>query len=215
MYDNQKKLNLTTIFILLLLFSIIYTIFISNSNNYNNIIYANSLTNNRVLYIDDSGKLATTEIEKEDIIRKQDLLNMIYPVGSIYISVNNVSPASFLGGSWEKIEDGYYLRASDSDVGDKLEAGLPNIIGTFQQGPKNIAANAFAEAEAIYGLSGAFLGSTYSNVLIDIDGAYTRSTNSTRANVVNFNASKSNPIYGNSNTVQPKSIKVSIWMRTK
>lgn len=28
------------------------------------------------------------------------LLDMVYPVGSIYMSVNNVSPESFLGGTW-------------------------------------------------------------------------------------------------------------------
>lgn len=30
------------------------------------------------------------------------LLNAVYPVGSIYIGTNNVSPASFLGGSWAR-----------------------------------------------------------------------------------------------------------------
>jgi hypothetical protein len=28
------------------------------------------------------------------------LLDMVYPVGSIYMSVNNISPANFLGGTW-------------------------------------------------------------------------------------------------------------------
>lgn len=43
---------------------------------------------------------------------KSDLLNMVYPVGSIYMSVNNVSPASFLGGTWEQIQ-GRFLLAAD------------------------------------------------------------------------------------------------------
>lgn len=35
-----------------------------------------------------------------------DLLNLIYPVGSIYMSVNNVSPAVFIGGTWEPWGEG-------------------------------------------------------------------------------------------------------------
>jgi hypothetical protein len=31
---------------------------------------------------------------------KAELLNLIYPIGSIYMSVNNVSPQAFIGGSW-------------------------------------------------------------------------------------------------------------------
>jgi hypothetical protein len=33
-------------------------------------------------------------------ITKSDLLDFVYPVGSIYMSVNNVSPQTFLGGTW-------------------------------------------------------------------------------------------------------------------
>lgn len=38
----------------------------------------------------------------DDILvkNKTELLNLIYPVGSIYMSVNNVSPQTFLGGTW-------------------------------------------------------------------------------------------------------------------
>lgn len=33
--------------------------------------------------------------------QKAQLLSLIYPIGSIYMSVNNVSPQTFLGGTWE------------------------------------------------------------------------------------------------------------------
>lgn len=35
-----------------------------------------------------------------DNIDSATLIDKIYPVGSIYMSVNNVSPATFLGGTW-------------------------------------------------------------------------------------------------------------------
>lgn len=35
------------------------------------------------------------------------LLETVYPVGSLFISVKSISPASFLGGEWEKFQDGY------------------------------------------------------------------------------------------------------------
>ena len=33
-------------------------------------------------------------------IDTSQILNLVYPVGSIYSTVNNVNPSSFLGGTW-------------------------------------------------------------------------------------------------------------------
>ena len=42
------------------------------------------------------------------------LLNLIYPVGSIYMSVSSTSPATFLGGTWERIQDKFLLAAGST-----------------------------------------------------------------------------------------------------
>lgn len=42
------------------------------------------------------------------------LVDVIYPVGSIYMSANDVSPAAFLGGTWERIENRFLLAAGSS-----------------------------------------------------------------------------------------------------
>lgn len=42
------------------------------------------------------------------------LLSMVYPVGSIYMSVNSTSPASFLGGTWQRIQDRFLLAAGST-----------------------------------------------------------------------------------------------------
>lgn len=50
----------------------------------------------------------------QKMIMKNDLLDMIYPVGSIYMSVENKSPATFLGGTWTALHDRILLGAGGS-----------------------------------------------------------------------------------------------------
>ena len=55
--------------------------------------------------------------------------NKFFPVGSIYMSVQNTSPASFLGGTWEQIL-GKFLLASD----DVLTDGTITTAGSYHIG---------------------------------------------------------------------------------
>ncbi len=43
-----------------------------------------------------------------------DLVDTIYPVGSIYMSVNNTSPSTLFGGTWEQIKDTFLLASGDT-----------------------------------------------------------------------------------------------------
>ena len=40
--------------------------------------------------------------------------NKIYPVGSIYMSVNNTDPSELFGGEWEQIKDTFLLACGDN-----------------------------------------------------------------------------------------------------
>jgi hypothetical protein len=42
------------------------------------------------------------------------LLNYIYPVGSIYMSVNSTSPANLFGGTWVQLKDRFLLGVGDT-----------------------------------------------------------------------------------------------------
>ena len=42
------------------------------------------------------------------------MVNVIYPVGSIYLSVNSTNPATLFGGTWEQIKDKFLLSAGDT-----------------------------------------------------------------------------------------------------
>lgn len=44
----------------------------------------------------------------------QQLMDKIYPVGSIYMSVNSTSPATFFGGTWEQLTDRFLIGAGSS-----------------------------------------------------------------------------------------------------
>lgn len=42
------------------------------------------------------------------------IIEAIYPVGSIYMSVNNANPSTLFGGTWEQIEDKFLLSAGST-----------------------------------------------------------------------------------------------------
>ena len=55
-----------------------------------------------------------TKIEAQELFASKNVLEMAYPVGAIYLSVNNVNPNVLFGfGSWEQIKDTFLLATGD------------------------------------------------------------------------------------------------------
>lgn len=82
-----------------------------------------------------------------------------------------------------------FVQGANGNLGASKDAGLPNITGTF-----------YHDTNAKVGLSGAFTSyesTGRQNLMND---------SPTNSGLITFDASKSNSIYGNSNTVQPPSI---------
>ena len=121
-----------------------------------------------------------------------------YPVGSIYQSTDPTSPAALFGGTWQEISQNRVLMGASyaHAAGTTVEAGLPNITGSF-------VANVHYMYDAV---SGAFTAG---------DRIASTGANNGDANVYKFSldASKSNAIYGRSSTVQPAAYFVHIWRR--
>lgn len=121
-----------------------------------------------------------------------------YPVGSIYQSTARTSPAALFGGTWQEIAQNRVLMGAGSGhaAGTTVEAGLPNITGSFVA---NVRMNNHA-------VSGAFTAGDW----LDSTGA---SSSDSRVYKFSLDASKSNAIYGRSATVQPAAYYVHIWKR--
>ncbi len=56
-------------------------------------------------------------------------INSIYPIGSIYMSVNNTNPSTLFGGTWEQIEDRFLLGAGDTYTAGSTGGNMPSLIG--------------------------------------------------------------------------------------
>ena len=121
-----------------------------------------------------------------------------FPVGSIYQSTDPTSPAALFGGTWQEIAQNRVLMGAGSGhaAGTTVEAGLPNITGSFVADVK----------KGEHKVSGAF---TAGNA-IATTGEY---NNFSDVYKFSLDASKSNAIYGRSATVQPAAYYVHIWRR--
>lgn len=51
---------------------------------------------------------------KHDATEVNGIVDLIYPIGSVYMSVNAISPETLFGGSWEQIKDTFLLSAGDT-----------------------------------------------------------------------------------------------------
>ena len=126
-----------------------------------------------------------------------------FPVGSIYQSTARTSPAALFGGTWEQIASERVLMGASSShkAGTTVNAGLPNITGTANGGVLSMVTPSS---------DGAFGGKYY-----DTSSRHGGGDRGDWFSTYNrtFDASKSNPIYGASNTVQPAAYYVYIWHR--
>lgn len=69
-------------------------------------------------------------------INGQTIFDMIYPVGSIYMSVNSTSPATLFGGTWSQIKDKFLLACGDT-YSNGATGGEATVTLTTQQMPSH------------------------------------------------------------------------------
>lgn len=132
-----------------------------------------------------------------------------YPVGSIFQTVSTTSPAELFGGTWQEIAFNRVLMGAGTGytAGSTVEAGLPNITGSFTTKSTDVGGSPFSGDANVLSAKGSLAFSEKSTSY----GGYTGHSGSQYN--IQFDASRSNPIYGRSYTVQPAAYYVHIWKR--
>lgn len=132
-----------------------------------------------------------------------------YPVGSIFQTVSSTSPAALFGGTWQEIAQNRVLMGASyaHAAGTTVEAGLPNITGSFTTKSTDVGGSPFSGDANVLSAKGSL---AFSEKSASYSG-YTGHSGSQYD--IQFDASRSNPIYGRSYTVQPAAYYVHIWKR--
>lgn len=154
-----------------------------------------------------------------------NLIDTFYPIGSVYISADkSKTKADFpfmQYGTWEEVPANLCLQTGAiGEAGTQRSAGLPNITGGIDISD-NLCVNSVSQADLEKGRGilanerGALQRT--SSILGALGRAWVETPNVYTVDDkrrIQLDASKSNPIYGSSDTVQPPSYLVRAWVRT-
>lgn len=103
----------------------------SQSTNINNLII-NKLTKAQYNALDTVDPTQLYMVVDDDLT-----IDTIYPVGSIYMSVNNVNPSTLFGGTWEQIKDTFLLSAGDTYAAGSTGGEAEHVL-TVDEMPKHL-----------------------------------------------------------------------------
>lgn len=129
-------------------------------------------------------------------------LDLVYPVGSIYIGLTETCPLEDLGiGEWEKLSEGKVLQTATGTqtLGEEVAAGLPNVTGALYSQFLCMSSERTGALSAPANWNTPRYGYTAGS--------------SGFGSGISMNLSGGNSIYGKSNTVQPPAVLVNIWKR--
>ena len=69
--------------------------------------------------------------------------NKIYPVGSIYMSVNSTNPSTLFGGTWEQIEDRFLLACGTTYANGTMDGSADAVVVEHTHTPNNASSEYF------------------------------------------------------------------------
>lgn len=96
-------------------------------------------TNNN-FELDSNGNLTVNSITANNIIG-QAVANAVYPVGSIYMSINATNPSTLFGGQWEQLKDKFLLGCGDIYQNGTTGGEASHVLTTSEMPSHNHSAS--------------------------------------------------------------------------
>lgn len=83
--------------------------------------------------LDYTGTEINKKLESCELIKPmKTIFNLVYPVGSIYMSINSTSPAVLFGGTWTQIKDTFLLAAGSTYTAGKTGGEATHKLTTAE-----------------------------------------------------------------------------------
>lgn len=81
----------------------------------------------------------------------KSVIDMVYPVGAIYMSVNSTNPGNLFGGKWEQIKDRFLLAAGDTYAAGSTGGEATHTLTVDEMPSHHHAIGVYASAQSVMG----------------------------------------------------------------
>lgn len=143
--------------------------------------------------------------------RISSIVDAFYPVGSIYMSVNNADPAQLFGGTWEQIQDTFLLAAGQTYTAGDTGGSATHTL-TKEELPvehmtlRNLYRVDNGETISIMAQTGTD-GDVVPDSAITFNAAHVSAATTAHATVYTYGG-------GQSHSIMPPYLAVYMWQRT-
>lgn len=84
----------------------------------------------------------------------KSVIDMVYPVGAIYMSVNSTNPGNLFGGKWEQIKDRFLLAAGDTYTAGSTGGEATHTLSVDEMPSHRHSSDTYMDGYANSGISG-------------------------------------------------------------
>ena len=174
-------------------------------------------------YVDESDTVIDCSTTMKDLtnsseITEEERMLKIYPVGSIYVSINDTNPSELFGGTWEAYSQGRTLIGAGTGTDTNNTQKTFSVTETGGEYTHTLTTNempSHSHSTTISAASGGSASTLSNNIDIRVEGLMINLKNSTYK--ISGNLTKTSTTAGSGtshNNIQPY-VTVYMWLRTK